>query len=874
MPRQITEIEVACRRNDQRRASEAARRANAFEMPPHPIDDQRLPAHLAERTVRLNARPVRSDGEFVLCWLHHAIRADENPAIDVAISIGNSLSRPVLVYQGLGGRHRFNSDRHHVFIMEGARDLQAALATRGISCVFHLPSDPATHSPMGGLLERACAFVTEDFPAPPFPEWTARWAGVAKCAALAVDAACVMPIRLHRKRFTRAFAFRDASKAEWDARLRQPWHDVDPVVPARAAESLGLEFETVDLSAANLDDLAAGCQIDHSIPPIRRISGGSAAGYARWTEFQSAALRRYDKRRNDAADPGAVSGLSPYLHHGHVSPLRIAREANEHGGSGAAKFLDELLVWRELAFNFCAHTDPSELETLHALPAWARETLLVRTDDAREALYSWETLARGQTGDDLWDAAQRSLLRDGWLHNNLRMTWGKMIPLWTEHPSEALRVMIDLNHRYALDGSNPNSYGGLLWCLGQFDRPFSPEEPVLGSVRPRSSQTHARRIDVAQFNSVTASRAGVDPLRVAVVGAGMAGLAAARTLSDQGCEVAVFDRGRRPGGRLSTRRVDSHDGRLSDFDHGAPFFTVTDPRFGRHVRSWIADGVCNRWRPRCAVLQERDAATVESGPLVVGIPRMRSVIDHVASDLKVESGANVESITRGADRRWRLVIENHDDPRAFDALVLAAAPSQTARLIHEHAPDIEDSLRDLIERPTWVTMIDLDADLSDSPEIVHLETSDSMRMIVREDAKPGRSIERGRSRWVAHSHADWAHDRLDCSREEIRDEMVRETIRHLAAISGQPIPEERVTGAAAHRWSFAEVAIPHPEDCIADPERRVVVAGDGLGGSGVQAAFLSGQAAAARVLSWRPARDDSRSEDRVESDLLFHQERE
>ncbi|MGD8258641.1 MAG: hypothetical protein PVG70_04695 [Desulfobacterales bacterium] len=120
-------------------------------------------------------------------------------------------------------------------------------------------------------------------------------------------------------------------------------------------------------------------------------------------------------------------------------------------------------------------------------------------DDPREALYSWERLFRARTGDVLWDSAQISLLVHGELHNNVRMTWGKAFLNWTHKPQEALYLMIDLNHRLALDGNDANSYGGLLWCLGLFDRPFKPERPVIGRIRPRSTIDHAKRLNMAAY---------------------------------------------------------------------------------------------------------------------------------------------------------------------------------------------------------------------------------------------------------------------------------------------------------------------------------------------------------------------------------------
>ena len=185
--------------------------------------------------------------------------------------------------------------------------------------------------------------------------------------------------------------------------------------------------------------------------------------------------------------------------------MRIAREAAETGGKGAEKFLDELVIWRELAHNLCFYRH-GLVESLAVLPSWARATLVAHPQDPRERR-SREALARGRTGDRLWDLAQASLMRHGELHNNVRMTWGKAILDWTEGREQALAVLIDLNHRFALNGSDPNSYGGLLWCLGLFDWPFPPEKPVLGIVRPRSTASHAKRLDLERYANQVLAKA-------------------------------------------------------------------------------------------------------------------------------------------------------------------------------------------------------------------------------------------------------------------------------------------------------------------------------------------------------------------------------
>jgi hypothetical protein len=197
--------------------------------------------------------------------------------------------------------------------------------------------------------------------------------------------------------------------------------------------------------------------------------------------------------------------------------MRIAREAH---AAGADKYLEELLVWRELAYQWCRHVP--DHSSFDALPAWARRTLAAHAQDERAAL-SWEQLASGRTGDRLWDLAQRSLAMHGELHNNVRMTWGKAVIGWTRSPEAAIATLIDLNNRFALDGADPASYGGILWCLGLFDRPFTPELPVLGSVRPRTTDGHAERLDLDAYERIVSRR--TRPWRVAVIGAGISGAA-------------------------------------------------------------------------------------------------------------------------------------------------------------------------------------------------------------------------------------------------------------------------------------------------------------------------------------------------------------
>ena len=163
----------------------------------------------------------------------------------------------------------------------------------------------------------------------------------------------------------------------------------------------------------------------------------------------------------------------------------------------AEAFLDQLVTWREVGFNMAANrADHREFESL---PDWAQRTLAEHAGDPRPHLYTLDEFESASTADELWNAAQRQLRREGVIHNYLRMLWGKKILEWTRTPREAAHFMIELNNRYALDGRDPNSYSGIYWCLGRYDRPWGPERPVFGKVRYMTSTNTARKFRVKEY---------------------------------------------------------------------------------------------------------------------------------------------------------------------------------------------------------------------------------------------------------------------------------------------------------------------------------------------------------------------------------------
>ena len=380
--------------------------------------------------------------------------------------------------------------------------------------------------------------------------------------------------------------------------------------------------------------------------------------------------------------------------------------------------------------------------------------------------------------------------------------------------------------RYALDGNNPNSYGGLLYCLGLFDRPFTPEQPVFGAVRTRSTRKHREALDLDAYRARMNTRSEGGFERVAVIGAGIAGLSAARALGDQGFNVTVLERAEKVGGRTAHRRI----GALH-FDHGAQYFTARDPRFARYVSSWLEAGLVARWDGRIVAFDEkRRAADVSPLDRFVGVPGMTAMARHLADGVDVRLSSAVRGLRRESDR-WR--IETKEKSLGpFDALVVAMPPEQIRLL---SAPEVLlDASKEFDSLPCWCAMAAFDAPLPVEFDGAFVN-GDAVDWIARDSSKPERSEG---ERWVIHATASWSGGRLEESAEDIAHLLLDEFFDALGIGARDSVHLE------GHRWSFAKPASEGELNCIWLPEQAAVLCGDWCRGGRVEGAFLSGLAAA------------------------------
>ena len=231
-------------------------------------------------------------------------------------------------------------------------------------------------------------------------------------------------------------------------------------------------------------------------------------------------LRGYSDYAQYRSDPSkkASSQMSPYFHFGQISTHEVFERLVEHeswspekinptlvgrregwwGGSlNFESFLDELITWRELGYHTCVRR--ANYNQYSSLPEWAIKTLHEHSSDEREHIYSLEQLTYSQTHDEIWNAAQNQLREQGVIQNYLRMLWGKKILEWSPNPQIALSYMITLNDRYSLDGRDPNSYSGVFWILGRYDRAWGPERKIYGKIRYMTSDSAARKFNLKPY---------------------------------------------------------------------------------------------------------------------------------------------------------------------------------------------------------------------------------------------------------------------------------------------------------------------------------------------------------------------------------------
>ena len=476
------------------------------------------------RVLHANTAPIAVDGDYILYWMIAARRTRWNFALDRAVEHARALGKPLVVFEPLRVGYRWASDRLHRFVLDGMAEHTRRFARAGVTYLPYVePSVDAGKGLLEALSARACLVVTDEFPCFFLPRMVAAAARRSVVRVEQIDGNGLLPLRAAPRAYDRAFDFRRHLQKSLVPHLAAA-PVADPLASLTKSPLAQLHALPPEVtrrfpmaSAAMLagDPVAlAALPIDHSVSPVR-YRGGEVAARACLAKFLETRLANYTERINPDAE--SASGLSPYLHFGNISPHEIFAEladredwsaervservtASARGFWGMSEsgeaFFDQLVTWREVSLNGAFFR--TDYDQYDGLPAWARATLEKHENDPKPHVYGREAFEAAHTHDPLWNAAQRELVRDGRIQNYLRMLWGKKILEWSATPREAFETMVALNDKYAVDGRDPNSYAGISWVMGRYDRPW-PERATYGVIRSMSSDNTRKKVDLDKY---------------------------------------------------------------------------------------------------------------------------------------------------------------------------------------------------------------------------------------------------------------------------------------------------------------------------------------------------------------------------------------
>ena len=462
-------------------------------MPEQPDSSEAL-AKLADNPricVRRSGQPPKN-AKCIVYWMQRAMRIHENPALDIAIDAANLLGLPVVVFFSVIPNYPNANLRHYHFLQQGLSDVEEDANERGVGFVLRRHPDNSLER----FLEEvdAAMLIGDENPCREPERWRKVLARRLKLPYWTVDADVVVPSTVFGRDYFLLQHMRPHLR-EALPRFLVAAHSPKPQYSWHPPKSLLTSSLTHDITTGFKD-------LDRTIQPVDTFTGGTHAALKHLKNFVHFGLRDYVDKRNHPEVKG-TSRLSPYLHFGNIGPITVALAVENALAKGRItqaardRFLDQVIAWRELSVLFVKYND--NYDSWECAEPWAHKTLVEHAGDKRSYRYTFEQLERAETHDDLWNAAQREMTENGWMHNYMRMYWAKMILEWSPDPARAYEWAVILNDRYELDGRDPNGYAGIAWAIvGKHDRPWF-NRPIFGLVRPMSSTSTSKKFDARAY---------------------------------------------------------------------------------------------------------------------------------------------------------------------------------------------------------------------------------------------------------------------------------------------------------------------------------------------------------------------------------------
>jgi len=474
------------------------------------------------RVFKRSDHPPNPEGEYVLYWMQINRRFYYNFALEYAIGLANKLEKPLLILETFSCDYPWATSRSHTFMMQGMKEHLEYAKQKHFNYISFVEEEPGQyHSLLMRVTKKASVLVTDEYPVFIIRNRNESLPGKINIPYITVDSNGLIPLGVSDKDPYSAYFFRKIMQKNFieaytNPPKKEPLDDLGDKTTIDMDQQLLRGLPDAEKSLSDIVGTISKLKIKKDVRPVE-WHGGRSAALGMLGQFVKNGLLVYDQKRN-APDENHTSSLSPWLHFGRISEYEIVNTVLNYqpegwdldkitfnkgsaggffnGNPNIDSFLDELITWREVGFHF-AHHRP-DYDQFNSLPGWALKTMNKHKNDKREWIYSYEELEQSITHDEIWNAAQTQLREKGIIHNYLRMLWGKKVIEWTPDYETALQYLIDLNNTYAIDGRDPNSYSGIFWCFGRFDRAWQ-ERPVFGKLRYMTSDSAKKKLNLKKY---------------------------------------------------------------------------------------------------------------------------------------------------------------------------------------------------------------------------------------------------------------------------------------------------------------------------------------------------------------------------------------
>lgn len=426
---------------------------------------------LKEQIKYLNEKKQKNS-PYVVYWMQNAQRVNFNHALLYAIKRANDLNKKLIVYFGLDITFKDANYRHFYFMLEGLKEVYEELSKRGIK--FEILK---TRPDLGAIeiSSLATLMIVDKGYMNYEKQMRKNVADSIDCPLIEIETNVIVPVsEVSNKEEYGAYTIRNKIMSKIDYYAKRIVLD---------------DLNNKSISEVDFEELFEHIK-SASYLSLGIYKGGYSEAIKHLNNFIVNKNQYYGEKRNDPS-LDYQSNLSPYLHFGQISSLEIYLKLKSN-----ESFIEELVVRRELAFNLVYYND--KYDKYECLPNWALQTLDAHKVDKRKYIYSLKKLEDYETHDQAWNSCQKEMVLTGKMHGYMRMYWGKKIIEWTNTPEEAFFYMIYLNNKYNLDGRDPSSYAGILWCFGKHDRPWK-ERDVFGSVRYMNYEGLKRKYKIEEY---------------------------------------------------------------------------------------------------------------------------------------------------------------------------------------------------------------------------------------------------------------------------------------------------------------------------------------------------------------------------------------